>query len=79
MGLPVKKHAVGKMLQATPIRERRACAMVVVSVRDSWRCPPHRAQADLDLTWKIVELAHGRRRLDHVLTDFRSIAKLLRR
>lgn len=50
MGPPVKKHALGKMLQATPIRERRACAMVVVSMRDSWRCPPHRAQADLELT-----------------------------
>ena len=59
-----KRQAVGKMLQETSISERRACALVGLA-RDSWRCPPKRAHADREMSQKIVELAHERRRFGY--------------
>ncbi|WP_017760883.1 IS3 family transposase, partial [Pseudacidovorax intermedius] len=52
--------------------ERRACALVGLS-RDSWRHPPQRAQHDLAMSQRIVELAHERRRF-----GYRRIGDLLR-
>lgn len=60
------------MLQETPISERHACALVGLA-RDSWRCPPQRAQADRQMSQKIVELAHERRRF-----GYRRIGDLIR-
>lgn len=60
------------MLQETSISERRACALVGLA-RDSWRCPPQRAQADEAMSQKIVELAHERRRF-----GYRRIGDLIR-
>jgi len=60
------------MLQATSISERRACALLGLS-RDSWRHPPERAQADHDLSQRIKQLAHERRRF-----GYRRIADLIR-
>jgi putative transposase len=66
------RRAVGKMLKATSISERRACALVGLS-RDSWRHPPQCAQHDLVTSQRIVELAHERRRF-----GYRRIGDLLR-
>jgi putative transposase len=63
---------VGKMMQATLISERRACALVGLA-RDSWRHPPQRAAADQSMSTRIVELAHERRRF-----GYRRIADMLR-
>jgi putative transposase len=60
------------MLQETPISERRACALLGLA-RDSWRHPPRRAEADRDMSQRITELAHERRRF-----GYRRIADLLR-
>jgi putative transposase len=60
------------MLQETPISERRACALVELS-RDSWRHPPQRAQTDHDMSQRIKQLAHERRRF-----GYRRIGDLLR-
>ena len=60
------------MLQETSTSERRACALVGLA-RDSWRCPPKRAHADREMSQKIVELAHERRRL-----GYRRIGDLIR-
>lgn len=54
---PAKRRAVGTMLEATSISERRACALVGLS-RDSWRHPPLRAQHDQAMSRRIVDLAH---------------------
>src|SRR5690349_19203999 len=69
---PAKRRAVGKMLEATKISERRACALVELA-RDSWRHPPRRAQLDQDMSERIVGLAHERRRF-----GYRRIADLIR-
>ncbi|MDA8519958.1 IS3 family transposase [Acidovorax sp. NCPPB 4044] len=69
---PAKRRAVGTMLEATSISERRACALVGLS-RDSWRHPPQRAQHDRAMSQRIVELAHERRRF-----GYRRIGDLLR-
>jgi putative transposase len=60
------------MLQETPISERRACALMGLA-RDSWRHPPRRAEADRDMSQRITELAHERRRF-----GYRRIADLIR-
>lgn len=59
-----KRRAVGQMVQATSISERRACALVGLS-RDSWRHPPQRAQHDQATSERIVPLAHERRRFGY--------------
>lgn len=63
---------MGKMLQETPISERRACALVGLA-RDSWRRPPQRAETDRDMSQRITKLAHERRRF-----GYRRIADLIR-
>ena len=60
------------MLKATPISERRACALIGLA-RDSWRHPPQRVQNDQATSQRIVELAHERRRF-----GYRRIGDLLR-
>jgi putative transposase len=69
---PAKRRAMGTMLEATSISERRACALVGLS-RDSWRHLPQRAQHDQVTSQRIVELAHERRRF-----GYRRIGDLLR-
>jgi|SRR4051794_2929524 hypothetical protein len=53
---PAKRRAVGKMLEATGISERRAYVLVDLG-RDSWRHPPLRAQLDQGLSERIAALA----------------------
>ena len=72
MSPPAKRRAVGKMMQATKISERRACALVHLS-RDSWRHPPRRPEQDHPLRQRIVEMAHERRRF-----GYRRIADMIR-
>jgi putative transposase len=60
------------MLQATPISQRRACALVSLA-RDSWIHQPKKAAKDAPMSARIVELAHERRRF-----GYRRIADLLR-
>ena len=46
------------------LSERRACSLVGLS-RDSYRHPPETDQMTQDLTGKIVEIAHARRRFGY--------------
>lgn len=52
------------MLHETSISEPRACALVGLA-RDIWRHPPGRAQADQNMSQRIVDLAHERRRFGY--------------
>jgi putative transposase len=72
MSPPAKRRAVGVMLQATKISQRRACALVSLS-RDSVRNPPAKPARDQSLRRRIVQLAHERRRF-----GYRRIADMLR-
>lgn len=72
MSPPAKRRAVGRMMQATTISERRACALVSLA-RDSWRNPPTKPAQDAPLRQRIAQLAHERRRF-----GYRRIADMLR-
>lgn len=72
MSPPAKRRAVGVMMQATQISQRRACALVGLS-RDSVRNPPTKPMRDQPLRQRIVQIAHERRRF-----GYRRIADMLR-
>jgi putative transposase len=72
MSPPAKRRAVGEMMQATNISQRRACVLVGLS-RDSVRNPPTKPAQDQPLRQRIVQLAHERRRF-----GYRRIADMLR-
>ena len=52
------------MIEIHHLSERRACRLVGLS-RDSYRHPPETEQMTQDLTGKIVEVAHARRRFGY--------------
>jgi putative transposase len=52
------------MIEIHHLSERRACRLVGLS-RDSYRHPPETDQMTQDLTGKIVEIAHARRRFGY--------------
>lgn len=60
------------MIELCDLSERRACRLVGLS-RDSWRHPPEASQQTHELSAKIVEIAHARRRF-----GYRRIHDLLR-
>jgi putative transposase len=60
------------MVMEHHLSERRACRLVGLS-RDSYRHPPETDQMNRDLTGKIIEIAHARRRF-----GYRRIHDLLR-
>jgi putative transposase len=60
------------MIELHHLSERRACCLVGLS-RDSYRHPPEADQMTKDLSGKIVEIAHARRRF-----GYRRIHDLLR-
>jgi len=60
------------MIELCDLSERRACRLVGLS-RDSYRNPPEADQMTKDLSGKIVEIAHARRRF-----GYRRIHDLLR-
>ena len=52
------------MINEHHLSERRACGLVGLS-RDSFRHPPQPDQATIELSGKIVEIAHARRRFGY--------------
>jgi putative transposase len=52
------------MIEQCDLSERRACRLAGLS-RDSYRHPPETDQMTTDLTGKIVEIAHARRRFGY--------------
>ena len=52
------------MIEQCDLSERRACRLVGLS-RDSYRNPPEADQMTKDLSGKIVEIAHARRRFGY--------------
>jgi putative transposase len=60
------------MIEQCDLSERRACRLVGLS-RDSYRHPPEADQMSKDLSGKLVEIAHARRRF-----GYRRIHDLLR-
>ena len=52
------------MIEHCDLSERRACRLAGLS-RDSFRHPPEIDQMTKDLTGKIVEIAHARRRFGY--------------
>jgi putative transposase len=64
--------AIGRLITEHQLSERRACRLVGLS-RDSYRHPPEADQVSKELSSKIVEIAHVRRRF-----GYRRIHDLLR-
>jgi putative transposase len=60
----VRRVAVRKMLDSVDISERRACRLVGLS-RTSYREPPSADAQTVELSTRIVELAHERRRFGY--------------
>ncbi|WP_424228284.1 IS3 family transposase [Azovibrio sp.] len=59
-----KRAAVSAMVQQCDLSERRACRLVGLS-RDSYRHPPEADAMTKELSSKIVEIAHARRRFGY--------------
>ncbi|MBP6119695.1 MAG: IS3 family transposase [Giesbergeria sp.] len=60
----VKRAAVAIMIKQCDVSERRACTLVGLS-RDSYRNPPEADAMTQELSSKIVEIAHARRRFGY--------------
>ena len=56
--------AIGKLIELHQLSERRACCLVGLS-RDRYRHPLESDQMTQDLSGKIIEIAHARRRFGH--------------
>ncbi|MBP6535274.1 MAG: IS3 family transposase [Xylophilus sp.] len=69
---PVRRAAVLVMIEQCDLSERRACRLVGLS-RDSYRHPPEVDAMTQELSGKIIEIAHARRRF-----GYRRIHDLLR-
>ncbi|MBN8751764.1 MULTISPECIES: IS3 family transposase [Variovorax] len=59
-----KRAAIATMIEQCGLSERRACRLVGLS-RDSWRNPPEIDAMTQELSSKIVEIAHVRRRFGY--------------